>query len=191
MCLSHPGPLVVSGGVRDEELLLGGPADFAALYRRHVEAVLAYLCRRCGDPEIAADLCAETWAAALDGRHRFDPARGEVRQWVFGIAHRQLVTWQRTGVAEAKARRRMGMERLELSDADLARVEAIAAADVSAVEVLLDDLPPEQRAAVRARVVDELPYPAVAAGLGIGEPAARQRVSRGLAALRARLEGRT
>ena len=177
--------------MHDEELLRGGPAEFAALYRRHVEAVLAYLRRRCGDPEIAADLCAETWAAALDGRHRFDPSRGEVRQWVFGIAHRQLVTWQRTGVAEARARRRMGMERLELSDADLARVEAIAASDVSAVEVLLDDLPPQVRAAVRARVVDELPYPAVAAGLGIGEPAARQRVSRGLAALRARLEGRT
>ena len=177
--------------MHDEELLRGGPAEFAALYRRHVGAVLAYLRRRCGDPEIAADLCAETWAAALDGRHRFDSRRGEVRQWVFGIAHRQLVTWQRTGVAEARARRSMGMERLELSDADLARVEAIAAADVSAVEVLLDDLPAEQRAAVRARVVDELPYPAVAAGLGIGEPAARQRVSRGLAALRARLEGRT
>jgi RNA polymerase sigma-70 factor (ECF subfamily) len=98
--------------VSDEELLRGGPADFAALYRRHVGAILAYLRRRCGDPEVAADLCAETWAAALDGRERFDPARGEVRGWIFGIAHRQLVTSQRTGVAEARQRVSRGLAAL-------------------------------------------------------------------------------
>ena len=49
----------------------------------------------------------------------------------------------------------------------------------------LAELGPEQREAVRLRVVDELGYPAVAARLGVSEQTARARVSRGLRALAA------
>jgi RNA polymerase sigma factor (sigma-70 family) len=47
----------------------------------------------------------------------------------------------------------------------------------------LETLAPEQREALRLRVVMELGYPAVAARLGISQQAARARVSRGLRAL--------
>ena len=50
----------------------------------------------------------------------------------------------------------------------------------SAVQGALAELGPEQREAVRLRVVDELGYPAVAARLGVSEQTARARVSRGL-----------
>ncbi len=63
----------------DDELLRSARSDpeaFALLYRRHVHALRGYFYRRTGDAELAADLTAETFAAALDGAHRFDPERG-------------------------------------------------------------------------------------------------------------------
>ena len=39
-----------------------------------------------GDPELAADLTAETFAAALVSVRRFDPARGPAVAWLLGIA---------------------------------------------------------------------------------------------------------
>jgi RNA polymerase sigma-70 factor (ECF subfamily) len=78
------------------------------------------------------------------------------------------------------------MERLDLDDEALARVDELAGVDV---RVWLEDLPPEQAVAVRARVVDGRAYAELAAAAGTSEAAARQRVSRGLAALRARLRG--
>jgi DNA-directed RNA polymerase specialized sigma24 family protein len=58
----------------DETLLetaRGEPAAFGAFYRRHEDRVLSYFLARVGDPEVAADLTAETFAAALASAHRF------------------------------------------------------------------------------------------------------------------------
>jgi len=52
------------------------------------------------------------------------------------------------------------------------------------VEAALGDLSEVQREALHLYVVDEQPYLHVAARLGVSEPAARARVSRGLRALR-------
>jgi DNA-directed RNA polymerase specialized sigma24 family protein len=45
-------------------------------------------------------------------------------------------------------------------------------------------LPDEQREAIEKRVIEEEPYPAIAARIGCSEQVVRKRVSRGLAALR-------
>jgi RNA polymerase sigma factor (sigma-70 family) len=163
------------------------PAAFARFYRRHVRGVIAFFHRRTGNAETAADLTAETFAAALEGCHRYAPERGAPAAWLYGIAHRQLATLQRHGGVERRARRRLGMARIELTDEMLERVEAIADAERVDVEVALAALPGVQRDAVRARVVDDRSYEEIAAEQRISTPAARQRVSRGLAALRAHL----
>jgi RNA polymerase sigma-70 factor (ECF subfamily) len=84
---------------RDDDALLVAAADdaeaFAAFYRGHVRGLLAYFRRRVGSAELAADLTAETFAAALEGRHRYAPERGPAAAWLYGIARRQLVTFQR------------------------------------------------------------------------------------------------
>jgi len=62
------------GEIRDEAALLRAAADdraaFARFYRHHVHGVIAFFHRRTGDAEAAADLNAETFAAALEGCHR-------------------------------------------------------------------------------------------------------------------------
>src|SRR5919107_4739443 len=112
--------LTGAAGPADEEILAalpGRPDDFALFYRRHVRGLLGYLLRRTGDAELAADLCAESFAAALAGARRFDPARGPAVAWLYGIARRLLIHAQRRGVVEDRARRRLGMAPLDLPDA--------------------------------------------------------------------------
>src|SRR5918998_3676562 len=72
----------------DEDVLAAldtEPEGFGVFYRRHVGPLLTFFARRTGDPELAADLCAETFAAALDGAHRFRPDRGPAVAWLYGI----------------------------------------------------------------------------------------------------------
>jgi RNA polymerase sigma factor (sigma-70 family) len=172
----------------DEELLAavaGEPDAFGAFYRRHVRPLIGYFMRRTGDAELAADLCAETFAAALDGLHRFDPGRGPAVAWLYGIARRLLSHAARRGVVEDRARRRLGMSPLLLTDAAIERIEAEASEVATAA---LDELPADQREAVRARIVDERDYAEIARTTRTSEAVVRKRVSRGLAGLRARME---
>jgi RNA polymerase sigma factor (sigma-70 family) len=176
---------------RSDEALLEAtgrePEAFAVFYRRHVPALIGYFLRRTRDAELAADLTAETFAAALDGCHRFRPEKGPAVAWLYGIARRQLAHAQRRGAVEDRARRRLGMAPLELDDAALEAVEA--AADAGAVREALAALPPDQRDAVRSRVLDEREYADIALRAQTSESVVRKRVSRGLAGLRSRLEG--
>jgi DNA-directed RNA polymerase specialized sigma24 family protein len=61
----------------DDAALLAGtdshPESFATFYRRYERLVLAYLVRRTRDPELAADLCAEVFAAVLGASSRYRP----------------------------------------------------------------------------------------------------------------------
>ena len=180
-------------GRTDEELLIASRTDaqaFAAFYDRHVHAVAGYFALRTRSAEVAADLTAETFAAALHGRRRFDPRKGPAAGWLFGIARRKLADAYERGRVEDRARRRLGMARIEVDDEALERVLAVAAsaADGARVIASLDDLPPEQRAAIKARVVDGDEYADIAARLRCSESLIRKRVSRGLSSLRARLE---
>jgi RNA polymerase sigma-70 factor (ECF subfamily) len=176
----------------DDDLLAATrtePEAFAVFYRRHVHALLAYFARRTRDPELAADLTAETFAAALHGAHRHRPEKGPAVGWLYGIARRQLAHVARKGAVEDRARRRLGMTRLTLTDDALERVEALADVDAQVIRQGLEALPADQREAVVARVLEEQDYEEMAARAGTSESVVRKRVSRGLAGLRSRLEG--
>jgi RNA polymerase sigma factor (sigma-70 family) len=180
----------------DAELLAAtadDPEAFGVLYRRHVRAVLAYVLHRTRRPDLAADLTAETFAAALEGAARFRPPddSGSGRAWLYGIAAHKVADSARRGRVADDARRRLGMPAWELADEELERAEELADARrmAASLDELLAGLPPDQRRAVEARVVQERPYAEIAAELDCSQGVVRQRVSRGLIALRQRLEG--
>src|SRR3954449_11707806 len=111
----------------DEELLTArDAASFECFYTRHVDALLGFFARRTRDPELAADLTAETFAAALGARRRYRPEKGAANAWLYGIGMKKLADAQRRGYAENRARRRLGMERLALTDDDVLRIERLA-----------------------------------------------------------------
>ena len=144
----------------------------------------------CGAPasaELAADLTAETFAAALASRRRFDPAKGPAIGWLYGIARHKLARTLGHGRVEDRARRALGMAPLALDDE---AIELVVTTDGDAVE-LLRRLPADQRAAIEARVVGEQEYEEIAAATHTSEAVIRKRVSRGLASLRRKLEGPT
>jgi RNA polymerase sigma factor (sigma-70 family) len=166
------------------------PKSFGLFYRRHEQLVMRFLNARCRDPELTADLTAETFARALEGAARFDPERTSANTaipWLLGIAHHTLVGSIRRGVVADNARRRLGGAPLALDDEALARVEQQAALDVP-LEQLLGNLPEKARAAIVARVFEEREYDEIARQLGCSEQVVRQRVSRGLARLRSILQ---
>jgi RNA polymerase sigma-70 factor (ECF subfamily) len=170
----------------DEALLTArDAAAFEQFYLRHAESLLGFFARRTRDPELAADLTAETFAAALADRRRYRPDKGAAVAWLFGIALHKLTDAQRRGCAEQRARRRLGMERLELHDDDYARIESLA--EAAGAQALLELLAPDQRDAVRAHVMEGRGYREIAEAERISETVVRKRVSRGLAAVRQRM----
>jgi RNA polymerase sigma factor (sigma-70 family) len=175
-------------GRSDDELLAATARDadaFGVFYRRHGDAVFRYMLFRTRNSEEAAELSAEVFAAALESSGRFKRMDTPARAWLFGIANHKLADSRRRGRIADGARRRLGVERLGLDDAALDRAEELADLALGGVgaKSLVDDLPAGERDAVLARVVDEQSYEEVAARLGISQPAARQRVKRGLARL--------
>lgn len=179
--------------MEDDRLLTAAPRDpdaFAAFYGRNAAAVTRWFLRRTGDPELAADLAAETFADALRGARRFDPQRGSAAAFLFGIAARELATALERGRVADRARRRLRIPRIELDDEAIERVVEVTSATAAATRLaeLLGALPEEQRRAVEERVVHERGYAEIAARVRVSEAVVRKRVSRGLASLRAGME---
>jgi RNA polymerase sigma factor (sigma-70 family) len=164
------------------------PGDaFGEFYDRHVASVLAYFRRRTGDAELAMDLTAEAFARALEARRGRELLSGEASGWLFTIAHNLLVDSYRRGQVDDRARRRLALDPLVLTDDGLQRVGEAVDRGESELCRLLAELPPAQREAIEERVFEEKSYPEIAAALRCSESVIRKRVSRGLATLRARI----
>jgi RNA polymerase sigma factor (sigma-70 family) len=165
-----------------------GPREFTAFYRHFERPLLGFFMRATGRADLAADLMAETFVRALESVAGFDGDRGRADQWLFGIARNVLRESYRRGRVESEARERLGLPPLIFDDHAAEAIERLSGED-GAATLALHELPPEQRAAVTARVVDEADYPQIAADLACSEALIRQRVSRGLRSIRTRLSG--
>jgi RNA polymerase sigma factor (sigma-70 family) len=169
------------------ELTPRKPAAFEQIYIRHERLILSYFRRRTRSADLAVDLTAETFVAALAAARRFKRGETPAIGWLFGIARHKLQRSIERGRVEDRARRRLGTHRLEFDDEELERVDRLG---TRPVEDLLRTLPSDQAEAIRARILEEQPYDVVAARLRCSPLVARKRVSRGLATLRDVLEER-
>src|SRR4051794_29608530 len=162
------------------------PRAFGEFYARHERAVFRFFYRRVQDVEVAADLSAECFAAALLGAERFRAGDPPAVAWLFGIARNVLRRSAERRRVESRARARLRMAPLVLEDETLAMLERVYAGQL--MEHALAYLPEEQAQAVWARIVDEREYADIARELRTSEAVVRKRVSRGLSALRRRVE---
>jgi RNA polymerase sigma-70 factor (ECF subfamily) len=166
----------------------GQAEAFGEFFRRHRAVVLTFLRRRTRETELAADLLAETFAAALV--NVLDAGRmlpDEPLAWLMTIARHKLIDGARRGQVERSARERLALEPLELDDDSMRRIEELI--DTTDVEAQLErQLPKEQFEALRARVLDEEEYPEIARELRCSEAVVRKRVSRALQTLRGEME---
>jgi RNA polymerase sigma factor (sigma-70 family) len=172
----------------DEALLVSGDLeDFGRFYDRYARAMLAFFQRRVRDPEVAADLTAETFAAALVSRGGYNGrATTTAVAWLFAIAQHKLTDYRRRGSAERRMRARLGMEPVEVTAEDAEMIRWLG--DEVAAQ-LIEELPVEQRDAIRAHVLEDQDYAEIARAQKLSEVAIRKRVSRGLKILRERAGG--
>jgi RNA polymerase sigma-70 factor (ECF subfamily) len=116
-------------GATDEDLLTASARNadlFVDFYDRTLPGLLAYFVRRTFDAQIAADLTAETLAEAFAASRRYrDRGPGSASAWLYTIAARKLARYLRRLRVEDAARRRLGMERIELAPDDVERIEAL------------------------------------------------------------------
>lgn len=175
----------------DQDLLeatRAGDADaFGEFFARHAETVLVFLRRRAGSAELAADLTAETFAAALLAVHRGHAGKvPNGAAWLLGIARHKLIDSYRGARVEATSRFDAGIPELTATDEDLDRIDRLAGV-APAASIALDQLSDDEREAIVERILRERAYDEIAADAGVSETAIRKRVSRGLTRLRAEL----
>lgn len=177
----------------DRDLLVAARTDpdaFGVFYDRHAAGVVRHFRRRGLRIDLALDLMAETFAAALESIDRYQPGPEPAAAWLYGIGHHVLAQSARRGRIADEARRRLHVPRRTITDAGIARIDDDISSDRDDPLVLaLADLPAAHRDAVWARIVDERDYAEIAADMRCSEHLVRQRVSRGLSRLRDALPG--
>lgn len=156
------------------------------LYDAHARELLGLFARRTGDPQLAMDLLGDTFLTAFERRRACRASSdGERVAWLFRIAANKLTDHYRRRASERKATERFASQLRAMTNSEIAAVQRLAEASDQNWLLLsaFDGLSEEQRVALQLRVIDEQPYPRVSRELGISEPAARARVSRGLRTL--------
>jgi RNA polymerase sigma-70 factor, ECF subfamily len=163
----------------------GATGEFERLYRANVDAVTAYFTRRSADPQVVADLIADTFVAVITGFGSFDPRKGTARSWVFGIARRVYASYceayrqQQHKVQRLAGRRDLGPDQVEeLVD----RIDAERAG--RHLVTGLAALPERDRAVVELVGIAGLAPKEAAAALGLAPGTVRMRLMRARARLR-------
>lgn len=165
---------------------LDDPERFTAVYDRHFPAVYGYVAGRLG-AQAADDVVAETFLAAFRRRASFDPARGGVRPWLFGIATTLVAQHRRVETRRYRTFARLGAEP-ETGGHEDRVVRAVAAAgrrpDLARA---LARLSRKERDVVLLVALADLKHEEIAAVLGIPYGTVGSRLNRARRKLRAAL----
>ncbi len=173
--------------VDDSEIVrssLEEPELFESLFDHHHRAIWRYLAR-VGGPDRADDLAGEVFTIAFARRDGYDPRRGSVRAWLYGIAANLLRTRFRSDGRQARAFRRAA----SLTAADPSATDAVddqLCREAQLTEVLdaLSQLPAMDREVITLFVWGELSYEEIAATLGVELGTVRSRLARARERLR-------
>lgn len=168
------------------------PEEFTNIYRTYAARLLRYLCQRTSDPEAAADLLAESFERALRSADSYrGRSESELEGWLWRIASNVATERERHDRIEQSYRGQLLRRGIDISAAELERIVELAGIEPykQAIARNLQQLPYDQREAVRLHVIDELDYDEVARLTNTNAATARARVSRALRTLRVALAG--
>jgi RNA polymerase sigma-70 factor (ECF subfamily) len=136
-------------------------AAFETAYEELFSYVYRYIRWRLTDRDDTADLVSGIFLSAWQHIDQFDPDRGNLRQWVTGIARNELAQYWRS--------HRIQLSIDELSDSMLGSIEYLITDinikkldEQALVTALLDGLPPDIRRLVILHYVDGLNYEMIA-----------------------------
>ena len=183
---AHPGGRTIEWGAGT-----GATTEFERLYRANVDAVTAYFARRAAEPQVVADLTADTFVAAITSFGSFDPRKGTGRAWVFGIARRVYASYCETySQHQHRLQRLAGRRELDPDQVEelLNRIDAErACADMLAG---LAELPERDRAVIELVDIAGLRPQEAATALGLAPGTVRMRLLRARGRLRKQAQSR-
>jgi RNA polymerase sigma-70 factor (ECF subfamily) len=156
----------------------GDEAAFGQLYAAHHPAIYRYAVRMCG-AAAADDVVQETFTALLQGA-RYDPARGTLAAYLFGIARHHIL--KRLSITGQESP--LDVDPLDDTTPfdDVSRGQT-----VDSVRAAIDALPPVYREAIVFCELHEMDYAAAAALMQVPIGTVRSRLHRAKALLCARL----
>lgn len=178
----------------DTELLRrthDGQADaFTALYRRHQGPLYRYALLRCGARDSAADIVQEAFMGLLTGRFAYDPLRGQLPHFLFGVARNLALQLDAAQGRHASLPEPDDDGAPDLESASDAAGPLTRLLDNEAAEEVrraLSLLPPHYRDPVILAELHDLSYLEIATVCQVDIGTVRSRLSRGRAALARRL----
>lgn len=165
------------------------PVDpaFTSAYTDHVRQIHRYFARRLGG-DVAEDLTADTFAAALGAWHRFDPQQGDVLPWLYGIAANIAAGHRRREMRQLRLLAHRGVDPMESlgHETDVVnRVDAAREARIAAMT--LADMSDFDRQALLLLAWDGLSYEQIAQTLNVTSARVRSRLHEARLVLRAAL----
>jgi RNA polymerase sigma-70 factor (ECF subfamily) len=180
--------------IPDSELLRqakgGTAASFTALYHRHQGPLYRYAVLRCGSPDTAADIVQEAFMGLLTGRLQFDPLRGQLQHFLFGVA-RMLALKQDPARGRMLALPAAGEDdegEPELASEDAEPLDRLLENETAEeVRRALAQLAPHYRDVVILYELHDLSYLEIASVCQVDIGTVRSRLARGRAALARRL----
>ncbi|MEU5876005.1 RNA polymerase sigma factor [Spirillospora sp. NPDC047279] len=165
------------------------PDRFTVIYDRHFALIYRYVAARLGR-DVADDIAAETFYAAFRRRDRFDPARGAVRPWLFGIATNLVAQHRRDESRRYSALARAGDAAPAAPGHEDRVTERVAAEGIRPqLAAALAALPPGDRDVLLLIAVGGLGYEEVAQALEIPGGTVGSRMNRARRKLREALGG--
>jgi RNA polymerase sigma-70 factor, ECF subfamily len=72
-------------------MLSGDEESFAQLYRRRHGGIYRFALQMCGSQQVAEDITQDVFLFLMKDGHVFDPARGSVSSFLFGVARNYLL----------------------------------------------------------------------------------------------------
>jgi RNA polymerase sigma factor (sigma-70 family) len=163
--------------VRQIQLSLQDPERFGAIFDRYFAEIHGYVARRLGD-DAADDIAADTFLTAFRKRRRFDPSRGIVRAWLYGIATNHMSRYRRQEVREYRAMERSGVPAQDESHADRVADRVTAGAMHRQLAGALAELSRGDREVLLLVALAGLSHAEVATALGIPCGTVGSRLSR-------------
>lgn len=151
---------------REVEVSLQDPARFGVLFDRYFAEIHGYAASRLGR-DAADDIAAETFLTAFGKRQGFDPARGVVRGWLYGIATNHMSRYRRREVREYRAMSRTAGLAPEEGHADRVTERVSAGAARGPLARALAELPRGDREVLLLVALAGLSHTEVAAALDI------------------------
>lgn len=163
------------------------PDAFEAFYREHVDAVERFVARRVGSRDLAADLTADVFVAAIESADTYQ-ARGAPRAWLFGIAQFVVASRLRRDGRERQVTARISAREL-LDVDDITRIDDRLTAEEQRRRLYsaMGQIPEGERAVLELVALDELSLADAARALKIQPVTARVRFHRARRRLREQL----